>query len=152
MDWNQLTHAYGCASNIPDLLASAQHAPPPQRYDQEPWYSLWSALCHQGDVYTASYAAMPRLVEIAVTSAAGVARECLLLAASIEMERHSGRAPAVPGDVRSAYDVALREGKRLAEALIVSAADDLDRRVFSGAIEAFSGRIASARNILDPEE
>src|SRR2546426_5104183 len=50
--------------------------------------SLWSALCHQGDVYTASYAALPELVKIASDLEPGVAVECLHLAA---LDRKSTR-------------------------------------------------------------
>ena len=30
----------------------------------EPWFSIWSALAHQGDVFSGSYAALPHIVEI----------------------------------------------------------------------------------------
>ena len=33
--------------------------PPHDSYDAEPYGTLWSALCHQGTVYPASYAALP---------------------------------------------------------------------------------------------
>lgn len=42
----------------------------------EAWSELWSALCHQGTSYTASYAALPRLAEMASLDA-------VLLAAGI---------------------------------------------------------------------
>ena len=29
---------------------------------------LWSSLCHEGDVYTASYAAVPHIVQMANSS------------------------------------------------------------------------------------
>src|SRR4051812_40379348 len=57
--WGELTHAYGEASDIPALLRRLKTAPPPTDYRSEPWFTLWSALCHQNDVYIASYAAIP---------------------------------------------------------------------------------------------
>ncbi len=152
IEWNTLKHAYGLAGDIPGLLATAEESPPAEHYHQEPWFSLWSSLCHQGDVYTASYAAVPRLVEIARKRRGAVGRECLLLTASIEMNRHSENAPVIPPDLRPQYEAALRDGERLAQVLLGSAVDELDRRVFRGAIAAFEGNVESAREILDPEE
>ncbi|MFJ5985487.1 hypothetical protein [Lentzea sp. NPDC092896] len=57
-DWSVLHHAYGTAEDIPALLDRAATD------DQEAWSELWSALCHQGSSYTASYAALPHLAEI----------------------------------------------------------------------------------------
>lgn len=61
-DWAALRHAYGTAENIPGLLAAAEQS----GTDFGPaWDDVWSHLCHQGTVYTASYAALPLLTEIA---------------------------------------------------------------------------------------
>jgi len=59
--WSDLTHAYGKASDIPDLLRQLDKLPLATG-DAEPWFSLWSALAHQGDVYPASFAAVPHVV------------------------------------------------------------------------------------------
>lgn len=56
--WNELDHAYGPAGDIPDLLRALE------RGDQELWDELVPALCHQGCVYTATYAAVPHIVRI----------------------------------------------------------------------------------------
>ncbi|MFE7194820.1 hypothetical protein [Kitasatospora sp. NPDC057541] len=55
-DWSRLTHAYGPADDIPDLLDRLVVAP-----TADLWSDLWSALCHQGTVYPASFAALPWL-------------------------------------------------------------------------------------------
>ncbi|MFJ5075989.1 hypothetical protein ACIP8Z_15470 [Streptomyces sp. NPDC088553] len=59
-DWPHLSHAYGSAEDIPALLAriASESAP-------ELWNDLWSALCHQGSVYPASFAALPWLADMA---------------------------------------------------------------------------------------
>ncbi|MER7701789.1 hypothetical protein ABTX81_02650 [Kitasatospora sp. NPDC097605] len=57
-DWSRLSHAYGSADDIPDLLDRIASAP-----TAELWNDLWSALCHQGSVYPASFAALPWLAE-----------------------------------------------------------------------------------------
>jgi hypothetical protein len=59
-DWSQLSHAYGSAEDIPTLLDRIALEPKP-----ELWSDLWSALCHQGSVYSASFAALPWLAEVA---------------------------------------------------------------------------------------
>ena len=64
-EWGELTHAYGPATNIPDLLRRLANEPGPSEHrEQEPWWSLWSSLCHQGDVYQASYVAVPHIVDV----------------------------------------------------------------------------------------
>jgi hypothetical protein len=59
-DWSQLRHAYGPADDIPGLLAQAE-----PDMDSPMWEELWSRLCHQGTVYSASPAALPGLTEMA---------------------------------------------------------------------------------------
>lgn len=59
--WTELQHAYGAATAIPLLLQQLQDLPTDEG-DAEPWFSLWSALAHQGDVYQASFAAVPHII------------------------------------------------------------------------------------------
>jgi hypothetical protein len=70
--WHDLEHAYGSAGDIPDLLrqlpTAAVRSPDGER---EPWFTLWSALCHQGDVYPASFAAFPHIIAAAQLDAPG---------------------------------------------------------------------------------
>jgi hypothetical protein len=86
--WSELVHAYGKASDVPELLlALASSTGPKTGYEEEPWYSLWSSLCHQGDVYTASYAAVPHIVKIACEAAPPIDSSFLQLPAAIEVAR-----------------------------------------------------------------
>ncbi|KOX34236.1 hypothetical protein ADK67_04335 [Saccharothrix sp. NRRL B-16348] len=59
-DWSRLTHAYGTAEDVPPLLDRLATDP-----DDGTWSELWSSLCHQGSTYSASYAALPRLADLA---------------------------------------------------------------------------------------
>jgi len=59
-DWSELIDAYGTAESIPGLLESVE-----PELDSPSWDDLWSRLCHQGTVYPASFAALPRLTQIA---------------------------------------------------------------------------------------
>jgi len=70
--WAELTHAYGSAADIPPLLRHLREFPPATDYRAEPYFSLWTALCHQGPVYPASYAAVPHLVAALLASTSPV--------------------------------------------------------------------------------
>ena len=48
-EWANLHHAYGPASDIPRLLRQLDTLPLASG-NAEPWFSIWSALAHQGDV------------------------------------------------------------------------------------------------------
>src|SRR5690349_8746997 len=61
--WSELSHAYGNASDIPNLLRRLEDVPSSEG-EKEPWFSIWSSLAHQGDVYPASFAAVPHVVRI----------------------------------------------------------------------------------------
>ncbi|WP_062651742.1 hypothetical protein [Streptomyces maremycinicus] len=77
-DWSRLHHAYGTAEDVPGLLdAVGPGAQDPQ------WDELWSRLCHQGTVYSASYAALPVLTEMARRWSAADRQMPLCLAGSI---------------------------------------------------------------------
>ena len=157
--WDALEHAYGPASNIPGLLEHARRAPASRTYTDEPWFSLWTALCHQSDVYTASYAAVPELVDIAEARSGDRAavRDCLLLAGVIELERarpeHERLPPALPPELRTAYISALAKGERLARVALNQEMGPEHQRAFKIAVAAFSGNFDEARTLLDgPEE
>jgi hypothetical protein len=59
--WAELEDAYGTAADIPERLRQLATFPT-SNGTEEPWYTLWSALAHQGDVYGASFAAVPHVV------------------------------------------------------------------------------------------
>ncbi|MBN8843176.1 MAG: hypothetical protein J0H88_08000 [Sphingomonadales bacterium] len=108
--WTTLTHAYGSAADIPDLIRSLAQAPAPQDDARsEPWFSIWSSLCHQDDVFDASYAAVPHIVDIACRSDGPVDFSFFQLPASVEVARRNGRGPALPADLAEAYDHSLEK-------------------------------------------
>lgn len=106
--WGSLQHAYGDAADIPVLLTALASAPDkPADATAEPWYSLWSDLCHQGDAYTASYAAVPHLVDIAGRVKGALNFDFLLLPTAIEVARSSGRGPELPAGLADYYRAAI---------------------------------------------
>jgi hypothetical protein len=150
--WAMLRHAYGPPGDIPALLTSAETAPAPIRADQEPWCSLWSALCHQGDVYSASFAALPELIRIAASRDGSERAECLLLAGCIELERHEIRAPAMPSWLTQPYQDAIVFGAQVARQSLDSAKNADDRRRLEIAVASFTGERTAARHLLGEDE
>jgi hypothetical protein len=61
-DWGKLADAFGSAACIPALLERLQ------TQDLDALDELYTRICHQGSVYSASFAAFPRLVQIAKSS------------------------------------------------------------------------------------
>jgi hypothetical protein len=137
-EWVRLQHAYGTASDIPDLLRQLAADPRQKKSNEEPWESLWSALCHQGDVYTASYAAVPHIVQIALNAKEPIDFSFFLLPASIEVARQQKRGPEMPQDLEGAYFAALRS---LIECAARHAAEEWDGSMVLSVI----GAIAAAK-------
>jgi len=150
--WPELQHAYGAAKDLPSLLARAPSDRRPGSRPDSIWFQLWSALCHQGDVYSASYAAVPHLVAIAKLPAFQRRYDPLLLAASIELARLEKRGPAVPEDLAVDYQQAVVEARSLAEIGLRNAWDDDSRLAFAGSAAALRGDAAEARTIFDADD
>lgn len=87
MDWGKLDHAYGNASNIPHLLSMLSMYPEEKNYEDEPWFSLWSSLYHQGTIYSASFAIVPEIVKLIFLAPERVTPSFFNLPASIEVTR-----------------------------------------------------------------
>ncbi|MGW1881991.1 hypothetical protein [Streptomyces sp. NPDC001970] len=114
-DWSQLSHAYGSAEDIPGLFARLGGDK-----DGQVWQDLWSALCHQGSAYEASYAALPVLADIAAGRAPGEREQAVLLAGAI-MASEDG--PSGAGDEHERYADEIAELLRIAEELLAAATD-----------------------------
>ncbi|MHB1299183.1 MAG: hypothetical protein ACYC0B_11695 [Gemmatimonadaceae bacterium] len=149
--WDELPHAHGTATNIPPLLLAARTAPAPVSYKDEPWYSLWSALCHQGDVYWASYAALPELIDVAAVRRDAGRGEAILLAASIELARHSEFAPEMPSQLREAYERALGRARDLLSSW-TKPAWEVEAQQWAVAAAVFAGRFEEARALLGEDQ
>ncbi|GLY32969.1 hypothetical protein [Kineosporia sp. NBRC 101731] len=61
VDWPSLTHAYGGATDTPDLLGQLRTVDWPEAVE-----ALYASILHQGTVYPATVAALPFLVEVAL--------------------------------------------------------------------------------------
>ncbi|KAJ7068561.1 hypothetical protein C8F01DRAFT_1118571 [Mycena amicta] len=65
IDWTAVNHAYGSASDVPDVLRRLASPSITQEDLQSIYYSLYSNIFHQGSRYSASVAAVPFLVALA---------------------------------------------------------------------------------------
>jgi hypothetical protein len=103
--WRDLVHAYGTAEDVPDLLRENAKSPN-VKYEpnDEPSFSLWSALAHQGDVYTASYAAAEHIAMDAASRPSTLWFNRLMIIGWIEHCRLLGRGPDVPVFVAASYE------------------------------------------------
>ena len=73
--WADISCTRGPSTRVPDLLRAVYADPYVcQRHsDQwEIWTDLWDLLCHQGSISSASFAAVPHLVEAALTAKPGI--------------------------------------------------------------------------------
>ena len=119
-DWATLEHAYGNAQDVPALLTAADHASDEVGVE---WDELWSRLCHQGTVYSASYAALPVLATIAGRHAPSGYVAALHLAAAIIASEDG---PQRAADVRRDHADDLAQLRDLAETNLAHARDDTE--------------------------
>jgi hypothetical protein len=145
--WSELSDAYGSAANIPELLRQLS-ALPSDNGSSEPWFSLWSALAHQGDVYSASFAAVPYVIEAIASSPERVHDVYFHFPAWIEICRHKNNVD-VPDELAEDYFDAL---KRI-PGLVASAVDAQWSTAFTtcalSATAAAKGQHALAEALLD---
>lgn len=103
--WSELQHAYGQASDIPSLLELLRDLPKSDS-QSEPWFSLWGALAHQGDVYSASFAAIPHVVAALAIDPARADVSFFHFPAWVEVCRMR-KTVEVPSDLKDAYFAAM---------------------------------------------
>jgi len=99
--WGDLRHAYGLASDTPGLLRQLR-SDSPSTGRNEPWFTIWSSLAHQGDVYPASFAAVPHVVRIFAGAPTTSDVSFLQFPAWVEICRQRNRVP-VPDFISLAY-------------------------------------------------
>jgi hypothetical protein len=118
-DWASLRHAYGAAADVPGLLAAAMAGGD----DRRVWDDLWSRLCHQGTVCSASYPSLPALTEMASRLPPAAYVEPLALAAAI-VAANDG--PHDFGSVLRDYPGQVAALRDMAERNLALADDDAD--------------------------
>ena|SRR5688572_9401271 len=149
--WSELRHAYGVASDTPALLRRLQSLPDSSG-DSEPWFSLWSSLAHQGDVYSASFAAVPHVVRALATDPVSASFTYFQFPAWVEICRQNHGTP-IPPDLATAYFSALTELPGLVAAASARPWDPGFMACALSAIAAAKGsaKVAEAAMELTPE-
>lgn len=133
-DWHSLEHAYGTAENMPSLLAELASFPEESSYENDPWFSLWSALYHQGDIYSASFAAVPEIVKHLAGCPERATASFFSLPAAIEVAREK-EGIEVPAELKEEYFSAVsRLGSLASKIACIETGDDIAR----SAIAAFA--------------
>jgi hypothetical protein len=149
--WADLQHAYGSASDVPGLLRQLAELPASNGRD-EPWFSLWSALAHQGDVYPASFAAVPHVVRALSIAPTAADSSFFHFPAWVEICRQKTATP-IPDDLRQAYFAAL---ERLPSLVAAAAKREWDGSFLACTLSAVAaakgyGTVAEAVQELTPD-
>ena len=105
--WSSLQHAYGSAADTPQLLRQLKDMPSSEA-DAEPWFSIWSSLAHQGDIYSASFAAVPHVIAFLAHAPTKADYSFFHFPAWVEICRQKNSVP-VPEDLSAAYWDALAQ-------------------------------------------
>jgi hypothetical protein len=134
--WETLTHAYGAAADTPSRLRELATGAPSEELTEALWSSLW----HQGDVYTASYAAAPHVVEAAATMVPEQRLQWLVLALGIGAAARQPGAPPVPDDLAPGMEGAAARGRPLVSELVSTRQwDAADCRYVTGLVAIVAG-------------
>lgn len=149
--WGELEHAYGRASDIPALLRRLDGLPPSEG-KREPWFSLWSALAHQGDSCSAAFAAVPHVVRVLSTAPVRADWVYFGFPAWVEICRQRNQA-SVPEDLFPAYAGALERLPSLIAAAAAREWNELELRTALSALAAAKGDadVAAAAGELTPK-
>jgi hypothetical protein len=146
-EWSKLSHAYGNASDIPELLRKLQDLPSSEN-DKEPWFSIWSSLAHQGDVYSASFAAVPHVVAYLAMAPTKADFAFFQFPAWVEVCRQKRGVP-IPEKLALAYHEAMA---KLPSLVAAAAERDWDESLLScalSAIAASKGFVSVAEAVLE---
>jgi hypothetical protein len=145
--WSELQHAYGHAADIPALLERLRDLPQSEE-KAEPWFTLWSALAHQGDVYSASFAAVPHVVAALATAPARADTSFFHFPAWVEICR-AKNGVEIPEDLKASYLEALARLPSLAAQAAARPWESGFAACALAAVAAAKGQHAVAEAVLE---
>lgn len=148
MNWENLNHAYGKASNIPLLLSSLSAYPEETNYEEEPWFSLWSSLYHQGTIYSASFAVVPEIVKLILLAPERVTPSFFSLPTSIEVARKKQKIE-IPAELLASYENAISELGKCASLCISHNREEEFGRAATAAFAISAGQVEYAELLLE---
>jgi hypothetical protein len=147
--WSDLSHAHGSACDIPPRLRMLSEFPEAEGREREPYASLWRDLLHQRRIYTASYAALPHMVEM-MGDAPERANWCVLeLVSRIEIARARGNGPAMDDVQAALYYTAMDRLPEVITAMAQQPWDERFTRTAAAALAASRGQHTLAEAILE---
>jgi hypothetical protein len=151
VNWDDLQDAYGKASKVPDLLKQVlDDMSAPKDRQSGPWFELWSRLYHQGSVYTASYAAVPILVEAIRNINKPIAMVFFLLPVSIEIARTRVGALRISETLEEDYNRSIKQlGVAAKKILAEEVLDSYLKKAAQAAELVAQGRHAEAAELID---
>lgn len=141
IDWASLRCAYGSAERVPELLRRAEEAGDDVG---AAWDDLWSYICHQGTVYSASYAAVPSLTEMCLRQEPRGYMAPLQLVGSILA---SNDAPEGAELMRAQHAKEVGQLRVVAERCLELAKDDVEFIHALETLAAFEGRGVWSRTL-----
>lgn len=150
IDWNSLHHAYGNAGDIPAMLEQLGRFPDETDWQAEPWFSLWSALYHQDDIYTASIAAVPRIVATLSQAPGKGTLGFYLLPASIAIADNANPVE-VPARMRDAFTSAIATLGGIAAAALPAMTDKDMTKAAQVAVLVAQGDFDQAAELIDAD-
>jgi hypothetical protein len=144
--WTSLLGGHRIPYDPRAALAKLESAEP-----EAAWSELWDELHHQGDVDTASFAAVPELVRIHERRSAPDWNTYALVG-TIELQRDQGENPGVPAWLEESYRKAVTRLGELAHEDLKQAQDPLIARSALGIIALTKGLRSHARILLALDE
>lgn len=147
--WSELTHADGEARDIPARLRELAGFPAGDARHTEPYVSLRRALLRQNCVFTASYAALPHMVEMMADSPEHAHPGTLDLVVRIEIARSKGNGPDMHDALAAMYDAALKRLPEVIGALSRQSWDESFTRIAAAALAVSRQHATLAEAILE---
>jgi hypothetical protein len=138
------------AGDVPALLEQIWSFPAELDWQSEPWFSLWSALYHQGDIYSASIAAVPQIVD-ALSKAPGKATlSFYLLPVSIAVADSANPVEVTP-EIRSSFSASLLTLGAIARAALPAISDQDIAKAAQAAVLVSTGDFQQADELLEAD-
>ena len=150
LNWNQLQDAYGTAAGIPELLKAVEAFPVEEDWQSKPWLSLWSALCHQGDVYSASIASVPMIVSALESDPEKATLSFYLLPVSIAIADYHKRV-SVEQSIRQELDESIIRLGEIARRALPAITDPHISKAVTAAILVSNRTYPEAEDLLEAD-
>jgi hypothetical protein len=147
--WQELEGGYRTRFDPRPLLSDLEG----NRNANSAWRGLWEGLHHQGDVGTASYAAVPHLLRI-YRERGTIDWNIYAMVAVVELARDDGKNPAVPAWLEDAYFEAIRDLAKVGAVEILQTKKPEEVRAILSILAIFADARTDARFLIDysPEE